>query len=178
VLGERCTVLDFGGNVGVHYLRLRKYLDLEKVEWIVWDVSEITKVGREVCAGISNIQFINDISEFRGSVPDVLLASDSIQYIRSPQCLVAKLISLGLRPRRILINELPLYDGESFVTLQNGGLVWYPLNVFNRKEFMAMMVMSGYELTDCWSDNSNWCVIPFYSTRSIQAFKGLYFLEM
>src|SRR5262249_4241328 len=35
MLTDRCTVLDFGGNVGVHYLRFRKYLDLDKVKWIV-----------------------------------------------------------------------------------------------------------------------------------------------
>lgn len=58
------TVLDFGGNAGVHYLRYRRYLKLDHVKWVVLDLPEITAAGRQTCADLPNIAFINEIEDF------------------------------------------------------------------------------------------------------------------
>ena len=175
ILTDNCTVLDFGGNVGVHYLRYRKHLRGEKVRWIVCDVPEITKVGRELCAGISNIAFVNDIHEINESKIDVFLASDSLQYIESNSLLLPSLIDRGIRPRHILIDQLPLYDGPQFVTLQNGGLVRYPQYVFNRKEYVNSIVDVRYEFIDSWDCSNFSCTIPFHPERLVRTYSGLYF---
>jgi len=177
ILTDHCTVLDFGGNVGIHYLRYKKYLDLEKVRWIVCDVPEITKVGQATCAGVSNIAFINDIDELDETRIDIFLASDSLQYIESHDLLLPRLIDKGIRPRHILIDQLPLYGGPRFVTLQNGGLVHYPQYVFNREEYLTVIANLGYELVDSWDCHNFSCIVPFHPGRSVRAYTGLCFSE-
>jgi putative methyltransferase (TIGR04325 family) len=175
ILTDGCTVLDFGGNVGVHYLRYRKYLDLDRIKWIVSDVPEITKVGRATCAGIPNVAFVNELGGLDADRIDVLLASNSLQYVESHDSLLPGLIAKGLKPRHILIDQLPLYDGPRFVTLQNGGLVRYPQYVFNRAEYLTAISKLDYELVDSWDCRNFSCVVPFHSDRSVRAYTGLYF---
>jgi putative methyltransferase (TIGR04325 family) len=178
ILGERDVILDFGGNIGTHYLQYRKYMNLEEVQWIVCDVSEIIKVGMEKCRGISNIAFVNDVAAVKTPGVDIFLASGSMQYIASPNLLLPKLIEKDLRPKHILINRVPLYDGQHFVTLQNGGPVCYPQHVFNRERFIRGIAGLGYELIDFWDDNVDSCIIPFHPERSVRVYKGLYFCDI
>ena len=175
VLRERNTVLDFGGNIGIHYLRYSRYLNLTKVQWIVWDVPEITKVGRETCAGISNIAFVNNIAEIKEPSINIFLASGSMQYYASPERLLQKFICKGVRPEHILIDQLPLYDGQRFATLQNGGRVYCPQYVFNQEEYVKGITDLAYHLIDTWEDNEHSCVIPFHPEKSIYKYEGLYF---
>jgi putative methyltransferase (TIGR04325 family) len=169
------TVFDFGGNLGVHYLRYRRYLKLDHVKWIVLDLPEITSAGRQTCADLPNIAFINEIAEFRESGLDILLASGSMQYLASPNLLLEKMADQGARPAHVLINRVPLYEGPQFVTLQNGGLVYYPQYVFNREMFIRSIENLDYELVDAWPDPADSCIIPFHPARSVRAYTGLYF---
>jgi putative methyltransferase (TIGR04325 family) len=175
ILTNDCTVLDFGGNVGIHYLRCRKYVSAANPRWIVCDVPEITNVGQKICVGLSNIAFINDIEEFNETKIDIFLASDSLQYVESQGLLLPRLIDKGIRPRHILIDQLPLYDGRKFVTLQNGGPVYYPQYVFNRDEYITTFTRLGYELVDSWDCRNFSCIVPFHPNKSVRAYTGLYF---
>jgi putative methyltransferase (TIGR04325 family) len=171
-LPERCTLLDFGGNVGVHYLSLQKYLDLDKVKWSVCDVPAIIKIGQESCTGISNVLFIDDITKFTEPDLDVFLASGSMQYIKSPDILLLKLMTSGVRPRHVLIDDVPVYDGPRFVTLQNGGLVCYAQYIFNREEFIKAITDFGYKVINCWHHYTY--IIPFHHEKVISC-EGYYF---
>ena len=172
---DNCTVLDFGGNVGVHYLRFSERLDLRNTRWIVCDVPAITKAGRALCDGISNVAFVNDIDEADIRSIDIFFASDSLQYVESCDLLLPRLIECGLRPRHILIDQLPLYDGPRFVTLQNGGPVAYPQYVFNRQAYLNGIANLGYELVDSWDCQNFSCNVPFHPEKSVRAYSGLYF---
>jgi putative methyltransferase (TIGR04325 family) len=88
------------------------------------------------------------------------------------------LIEKGIRPRHILIDQLPLYDGPRFVTLQNGGLVRYPQYVFNRSEYLRTIANLGYELVDSWDCRNFSCIVPFHPGRSVRAYTGLCFSDM
>jgi putative methyltransferase (TIGR04325 family) len=169
------VVFDFGGNVGVHYLRYRRHLKLDHVKWIVLDLPAITAAGRQTCADLPNIAFINEIEELEESQLDILLASGSMQYLASPALLLQKMIERRIQPPHVLINRLPLYGGPQFVTLQNGGLVYYPQYVFNREIFISNIENLDYELVDSWPDTGDSCIIPFHPARSIRAYTGLYF---
>lgn len=179
ILTKPCTVLDMGGNVGTHYLRYRECLNMVDVRWIVCDVPEITKVGREICAGMSNIEFVHDMAELGSTHIDVFLASDSLQYIdgESPAVLLRQLIDRCGRPAHILLDLLPLYEGERFVTLQNGGPVYYPQHVFNRSDLIESITDLGFVLADIWDDHHDSCVIPFHPDKSVYAYTGLHFVE-
>jgi putative methyltransferase (TIGR04325 family) len=180
IVSRSRAILDFGGNIGVHYLRYRRYLKLENVKWIVLDVPAITRAGRETCADMDGITFVNHIAEITEPQIDVLLASGSMQYVQhvaSPELLLRKMNDHGLRPDNILINRLPLHGGPQFVTLQNGGPVFYPQHVFNRTDYINAITNMNYELLDTWFDSANSCIIPFNRKMSVRAYTGLYFSQ-
>jgi putative methyltransferase (TIGR04325 family) len=177
ILTDQCTILDFGGNIGVHYMRYRNYLSLEKARWIVCDLPEITKVGQKTCADLSNVTFVNDIDQLRESQIDIFLACDSLQYFELQHLVLPQLIEKGMRPHHILMDQLPLYSGRRFVTLQNGGLVYYPQYVFNREEYIDAIANLGYEFVDSWCCSNASCVIPFHPNKSFHGYSGLYFSD-
>jgi len=179
IAADDCDLLDFGGNVGVHYLRYRKYLDPARIRWTVCDLPEITRVGRELCEGAAGVAFVNDVAEAAQEKIDIFLAIDSLQYaeIASPDTLLSRLIDKGKRPAHLLFDQLPLNAGRQLVTLQNGGLVRYPHHVYNRDSFIGAVAGLGYELVDRWEDRSASCAIPFHEQQSVGAFTGLCFVD-
>jgi putative methyltransferase (TIGR04325 family) len=169
------TVLDFGGNIGVHYKRVSKHLDAKWLQWVVCDVASITRVGRIACANIGNLSFINEISEFNRSKLDILIASGSVQYIRSPDFLILSLKQRNVCPRHILFNAVAVSENPQFVTIQNGGPVYYPEYIFQREQFIESVTNVGYHLVDHW-DCENDYEIPFYPGRVIKS-EGFYFVQ-
>jgi putative methyltransferase (TIGR04325 family) len=82
--------------------------------------------------------------------------------------------ALRSRPRHLLLNKLPLYDGEPFVTLQNGGPVWAPQHVFNRRQFLGALEELGYELVAAWDVPGFSCAVPFRAGHAVSRYSGLY----
>jgi len=167
----KTSVFDFGGNVGVHFYAYRNYIDsLKDIEWMVCDVAEIVKIGREIAQkrSISNISFTSTFEDIKDR--NILIASGSIQYVDN---LAQQLLGTEL-PKHLLINRLPLYDGEQFVTLQNGGKVFYPQYVFNKAKFIAELKQIGYKLIDIWEDKHDSCIIPSHPEKSLPFYYGLY----
>jgi putative methyltransferase (TIGR04325 family) len=170
--GTRLTVLDFGGNTGIHYLRLRKKLDFASVDWVVLDMPAITRVGRELCRDVPGIRFIDDLAGLGAVAVDVLVANGSLQYVEDFAEFFLQ--QLSTPPRHIIVGQLLLYPGQTFVTLQNGGAgACYAQYVFNHQDYIAAMAARGYALIDSWRDYSNACSIPFHSERSVSHSWGL-----
>lgn len=170
---EGCTqVFDFGGNVGTHYYSYSKYLEYpESLKWKICEVPEIAKVGRELAEhrAVEALDFTTDFNDSHGA--DIFISSGAIQYVEN---LAHALSLLKEKPKHILINRLPLYNGEQFVTLQNGGKVFYPQYVFNQDEFIGGLQNLGYELVDIWDDRVDSCAIPFQPDRLVPFYSGLY----
>jgi putative methyltransferase (TIGR04325 family) len=176
---DSTVVLDFGGNVGIHYLRYKNFLPPGRIRWLVCDVPAIASAGRDLCAGLPEIGFVNDIAELREAKLDLLLASDSIQYVESlaePASLIDRLNDQSLRPRHILIDWLPSHDGGRFVTLQNGGRACYPFYVFDRGRAIRDFAAAGYELVAHWDDHPGPFTIPFHRDRRFLC-QGYYFRQ-
>jgi putative methyltransferase (TIGR04325 family) len=170
---DGCTkIVDFGGNVGIHYYTYAGYLKYPaNLEWTICEVPEISKVGKELCKirGETKLFFTTDLDSFDGK--DILIASGSIQYVED---IALTIDSYKHKPKHLLINRLPLYDGKQFVTLQNGGEVFYPQFVFNKDDFLASIERIGYELIDIWQYKDDSCYIPFDREHSVSAYSGLY----
>jgi hypothetical protein len=166
------TIFDFGGNVGIHFYTYSKYLKYpENLHWTVCDLPEITKAGRKVAEkrNINSLTFTNSFEEINHK--SIFIASGSIQYEGN----LSNKLDHSNKPNHILINRLPLYNGKQFVTLQNGGKVFYPQFVFNKTEFIESITSIGYELIDVWQDNVDSCIIPFHPKNSVPVYSGLYF---
>ncbi len=119
---------------------------------------------------VKNLDFTSDFDRVNGA--DILLASGSIQNIETD--LDRLLACYKRKPKHLLINRIPLYDGKRFVTLQNGGKVFYPQYVFNKNEFIDSIHSIGYEAIDIWEDNTDSCFIPYDREHSVSAYSGLY----
>ena len=173
IFSEGCTrVIDFGGNIGVHYYSYSQYLEFPKnLGWTICEVPEIAKVGEEISIqrATKNLFFTSNTDSFNDR--DILIASGSIQYVED---IASTLDRCEQKPKHLLINRLPLYDGERFVTLQNGGNVFYPQFIFNKTEFVQSIEQIGYETIDIWEDRHDSCYIPFHQGRSLSFYSGLY----
>ncbi len=165
------SVFDFGGNVGVHFYAYRNYIDsIKNIEWTVCDVEEIAKIGKAIAQkrSIPNLSFTSTFEDINGK--DIFIASGSVQYVHK----LAQQLSHLKKPRHILINRLSLYDGDEFVTLQNGGKVFYPQYVFNKDKFIAQLNQIDYKLIDIWEDKHDSCMIPSHPEKSLPFYYGLY----
>jgi len=168
-------LFDYGGHCGTHYYAYSRYLVYPAgFSWTVCDLPEIIQTGRQIAAeqGAGALSFTERFPDSDGA--DILLAAGSLQYIESPPFSLS-LSQLKSLPRHVLINKLPLHDGPGFVTLQNGGVAFHPMHVFNRKEFTDSVCRLGYQLADSWAVPSHGGRIPFHPQASFPAHSGLYF---
>jgi len=141
------------------------------LEWIICEVPETAKIGKELreSRSANYLFFTSDWDSFNQK--DIFIASGSIQYV---QYLATTLDRYAQKPKYLLINRLPLYDSRQFVTLQNGGQVFYPQFIFNKTEFLESIRQIGYEVIDVWKDQNDDCRVPFYQDRSVNFYSGLY----
>lgn len=173
------SVLDIGGSVGVHFYAYRRYVEWPPgLSWQVVEVPAIAAIGREMAgqAGAQALHFADDLAQALGG-KDVWIAAGSLQYLEDarPGVLLRRCAE---RPRHMLLNKLPLYDGEDYVTAQNIGAGCYaPLHVCNRSRFVEEIEALGYTLRDEWQVPERSMYLPGFPERSFPAFTGLYFAD-
>ena len=176
ILDERSFVFDFGGHVGVAYHAWRGYLDFRPgLRWLVHDMPAIVKVGAELALERPSpgLAFTSELGDARGCT--VLLAAGSLQYV--DESLPALLARIGTLPRHLIVNKMPIYDGDSFVTVQSTGRAFHPYRIYNRAAFVAEVTALGYRVVDSWCNREQHCEIPFTRGRDIDAYSGLYFVR-
>jgi putative methyltransferase (TIGR04325 family) len=174
LLEPNARVFDFGGNVGNRYYAYRERLDFPAAHcWVVCELPEILKVGQKIAAqeACGEISFTGRFEDASNAL--ILLASGSVQYLGTQ--FADQLAALPERPRHLIISRTPLCDGPSFVTLQNGGPVFYPSHVMNRDAFVRGVCQLGYELQDSWKDMAEPCLVPFHPEFATLSFHGLVF---
>jgi putative methyltransferase (TIGR04325 family) len=166
-------VFDYGGHVGVSYYGWRKYLKYpHDMRWTVYEVPAIVKAGRELASErmSEHLAFTSDLSDGRDC--DLFLAAGSLQYVDAS--LADILDRIGTRPVHIILSKLPLYDGETFVTVQSTGRAFHPYRIGNRKEFLDGVTALGYRIVDEWQNREQHCEIPFTRGRNVEAYSGFY----
>jgi putative methyltransferase (TIGR04325 family) len=176
ILDERSFVFDFGGHVGVSYHGWRNYLDYKPgMRWLVHDVPAIVKVGVELARErpSAGLEFTSDLRAASGCT--VLLAAGALQYV--DLSLTRLLDEVGSRPQHLIVNKLPVYDGESFVTVQSTGRAFHAYRIYNRGQFVAEAAALGYRIVDDWRNREQYCEIPFTVGRDIDAYSGYYFVR-
>jgi putative methyltransferase (TIGR04325 family) len=176
ILDERSFVFDFGGHVGVSYHGWRNYLRYRPgMRWLVYDVPAIVQVGAELARERPSpgLAFTSEVADGRGC--SVFLSAGALQYV--DESLPAILDRLGTLPRHLIVNKLPMYDGEAFVTVQSTGRAFHPYRIYNRARFVAEVVALGYRVVDDWVNREQHCEIPFTRGRDIDAYSGYYFVR-
>lgn len=178
---DSSSVLDIGGSVGVHYYAYRRYFDMpDALKWQVVDVPAIVEIGRDLAAknAATPLSFTQHLDQaIEAASHDVWIAAGSIQYVENgyPGQLLAR---CARRPKHILLNKIPIYEGEEFVTTQNiNEGAFAPLHVYNRTSFIHAIEAQGYTLWDQWEVHERSMYLPGYPQRSVPTFTGLYFVD-
>ena len=174
ILDERSFVFDFGGHVGVSYYGWQHYLDYPPgLRWLVHDLPSIVKVGADLAQDrpSAGLAFTSEVADGRGCT--VFLAAGSLQYL--DESLPVLLARVGSLPRHLIVNKLPMYDGDTFVTVQSTGRAFHPYRIYNRNSFVSEVTALGYRVVDDWSNREQHCEIPFTRGRDIDAYSGYYF---
>jgi putative methyltransferase (TIGR04325 family) len=176
ILNERSFVFDFGGHVGVSYHGWRQYLNYPRgLRWLVYDMPAIVKVGAELAAErpSEGLEFTSDVAAGRGCT--VFMAAGSLQY--GEASLTEVLAQVGSLPQHLILNKMPVYDGESFVTVQSTGRAYHAYRIYNRAALITEVAALGYRLVDDWVNREQHCEIPFTRDRDIDAYSGFYFVR-
>ncbi|WNZ27669.1 methyltransferase, TIGR04325 family [Leptolyngbya sp. NK1-12] len=172
-LEDSTTVFDLGGNVGVSYYGFQNHITFpENLCWTVCELSELVNAGEKLAreTNSSALKFTTELVDADGY--DILLTIGTLQYIEPT--LATLLSQFKTKPRHLLINHTPFYEGPTFVTLQNLGYAFSPYKVENRLSFIQALQSVGYELIDsCQLDRQ--CRIPFHANRQVTAYYGFYF---
>jgi putative methyltransferase (TIGR04325 family) len=172
IFRDSVTVFDFGGNVGVHYHAYQAYLTYPSdLKWTVCELPELVNLGEQIARerGATRLAFTTNFADVSSS--DIVIAAGVLQYVEDS--FSDMLASAARLPTHLLLNKLPLYDGETFITLQNGP-VYVPQYVWNRREFLSGMERLGYAVVDAWSVVGFSCHLPFYPGHDVPHYTGLY----
>lgn len=175
------SVLDLGGSVGVHYYAYRRYIPMPVgMTWQVVEVPTMVAIGRNLAktSAATALSFTEDMDQaIMASGSDIWISAGAMQYMEGvrPARLLERCI---VRPKHILLNKLPLYPGDDFVTTQNlGAGSFAPVQVFNRLRFIEEIEALGYKLWDKWDVPERSLYLPGCPERSIPSFSGLYFVD-
>ena len=172
------TVLDIGGSVGVHFIAYQRYIDYPKsLSWQVIEVPAMTQIGRELARreGLAALTF-TDTAKAGDSEADIWMSAGAIHYIEDgrPDLLLR---GARFRPKYVLLNKLPLYDGEDFVSTQGlGPGSFTPLYVYNRARLVDGITSLGYALVDHWQVPERYFFLPGYPEKSFGWYSGLCFM--
>jgi len=173
-LKEDSQILNLGGNVGAEYFTYRQFLHFPPgLRWLVWELPHAVKFGKHLAHTLDapGLAFTTRLED--GSGADIVITCGALQYFE--QDLATCLKRLRTRPPRLFINRVPLYEGETFYTIQNtpGSIV--PYRIQNRQELVDSLTELGYHLVDCWHEELD-IVIPFHPAKRVREFYGFYFV--
>ena len=148
---EITRLVDAGGHIGVKYRGFGPYLELELIDWIVYDLPAQVKAGRaQLRPQDRTLSFVERIED--APAADVLLASGLMPYLNEP--LVDLVRRMRVPPRYILLNKVVTRDGPTVVTLENFGVAEVPYHIRNVDEVPAAMATLGYDVIDSWTIDS------------------------
>jgi putative methyltransferase (TIGR04325 family) len=139
------TLLDWGGGPGHYCVLARALLPEVELEYHSRDLPLLTALGREV---LPEARFHDDDSCFERTY-DLVLASDSLQYVRDWQSVLAALA--GCAAPWLYVALVPTAEhAEPFVVVQRPDAYGYETEylgwVFNRAELLAVAAQSGLVL--------------------------------
>jgi putative methyltransferase (TIGR04325 family) len=177
-LGAR-GVYDIGGSVGSHFYAYRRVLPYpEALEWVVCELPTAAETGRTMAeatgAAREGLRFVQT-ADTRDIAADIWISAGALQYIEDAE-FGPRLESARSLPRYIVLNKLPIYDGDDFVVTQNiAPDCFSPAWVWNHDRFVERIQACGYRLVDEWDVPERDLYVPQHPKRSFKTFTGLCF---
>ena len=168
------TVFDLGGGSGQSYYAYGEFIEYPPdIRWLVCDVEAFTEMGKKLAheRGATALAFTNNWQDAEGA--PVYLTNGTLQYLE-PE-LGEILSNLSKRPKYVLVNRIPTYDGPAYCTIQRGLRSYSPYKIMNSGEFVRGMEQLGYRKADQWSLPCG-LRVPFHPECVVPAYQGFYFV--
>lgn len=173
-MADSKTLLEIGGHVGVAYYGFSRLLDYPAdFTWTILDVPSVMQAGETLARerGQTNLQFAQGgLDAVKGA--DILMAVGALQYLDTNMATIIN--NFQQKPKHLIINVTPVYDGPKFVTLQNLGSVYCPYRIFNRQELVTSLESIGYRLIDTWAKPRQFRV-QGHPDKAFEHYSGFYF---
>lgn len=177
LIREGVKVFDFGGHIGLHFYGYRRVLDLPtSTRWVVSEVPAVCAAGAKLAAerGVSGqLTFVESLDACAGT--DVLISAGAFQYLELDHLPKGLAKAGAAAPGHVLLNRIPVTEGESFYTVQDTGVFAAPYGVFSRKRLTGEMEKLGYELVESWKNPGHHCIIRNAPESSVDEYSGFYF---
>lgn len=169
------SLVDLGGSVGIKHFAFRRLMPYPQgLDWLVVEVPAVVDKGREFAAsqgGGEGLRFASDFAEGDGA--DLLYASGSLQYL--PQTLTELMSQWRSRPRRMIVNAVPLHRERTFYTINAIGTAFCPYRVQSEPSFLSEAAQLGYRLRDRWVDTAKQVALPFSPGHDVPHYSGFCF---
>lgn len=125
IQNKSINILDFGGATGFHYKLIKNYLSSAiKLKYTICETKELVKKATAIFS-TNELSFIDDISDYHDSKPDIVMISGTLQYLDEPASVLETLIKLD--PKFIIVNRFPvIYSSNDRLTIQH-----VPKSVYN-----------------------------------------------
>ena len=175
---ENKIVLELGGSLGHFFYSIQKLTSLpDDLCWTIAELPAAVNFGRTIASEREErrIFFINSDEVASVSPADIFMTAGTLQYMS--KSLFEIIQDFEIRPKHVLIHNLPLHKEKSFYTLQNLGLCEVPYRIYSQNEILSEMDKLGYTLIADWKKNRS-VDIPFYSSLSIEGYCGFYFIAV
>ena len=144
-LKNKVTILDFGGGIGVTFIKLLHMVTTKNnIQFDILESEIICKKGKEIFLKNNQVNFINQLPS-KGYQVDIINASSSMQYVDDWKALLNRF--KDYKPDFMIFSDLPAGDIEPFVTTQNYYGNKIPVRFYNLSEFILVMNELGYRLT-------------------------------
>ncbi|HWV15281.1 MAG TPA: methyltransferase, TIGR04325 family [Cellvibrio sp.] len=171
---DSSSLLEIGGHVGVAYYGFARVLEYPaELNWTIVDVPSVMQAGEAMARERQSrhLHFAHSgLAGMKGV--DILMTVGALQYLETD---LASIISdFQYKPRHLIINTTPVYEGPGFTTLQNLGSVYCAYRIFNRQEFVASLKAIGYTLIDSWAKPRQFRV-PGHPDKAFDHYSGFYF---
>lgn len=172
LMNQGSVIADYGGSIGMTYYGYTSRNEFPATaRWIVVEVPHIVAAGREVAAERNaNLEFTSELESL--PICDILHSAGALQYIEHG--VPGFLEKVQRLPQHLLLNKIPLTDGDAFWTIQNFGSSISPYRIYNKAEFLNYFSGFGYEVRDNWEVPDFSCDIPFHPDKSVLRCQGFY----
>jgi putative methyltransferase (TIGR04325 family) len=142
---SRLSVLDFGGAVGIGYLKLRAtFTQLDACEYYVVDNAPTCEAGERLFAGVPRLHFTSTLDGVPAA--DIVFMSGVLQYLSDFAGTVRDL-ARRFSPELFLLTLVPVGDFRTFASAQvNLPGTRMPAWFFNLGELQELFEALGYTL--------------------------------
>ena len=169
-------LFDFGGHVGLHYYSWKGLLGFPATaRWVVADVPAVCAAGAKMAKerGVSEqLSFAEGLAASDGM--DIFFSAGTLQYLE-PNALPAALASMSRPPAHLVINKIPVVEGDGYFTVQDTGVFRSAYTIFSRPRLTEALRALKYDLVDAWTNPGLHCHIVDSPRHSVGEYSGLYF---